>query len=218
MNQFLPIELLGETLHLLPSQTLHWPKRETLILADPHFGKAETFRHAAVPVPDLLDQQLQRLDAVLRTHNVKRLVILGDFWHAKAGRTEAVLRTLHNWREQWDELLIEIVQGNHDRSMLPPVGWCEHWYQWTSEDLPFMFAHYPEPSDVGYTLAGHLHPAVTLSGRGRQRLKLPCFWFGSQVGVLPAFGNFTGTATIRPHIGDRIFVTVEDEVVELPTI
>lgn len=201
MSRFHPIELLGETLHVLPSQTLYWPKQQTLILADPHFGKAETFRHAAIPVPDVLEQQLQRLNETLRSNDVKRLVILGDFWHSKTGRTKAILESLQWWREQWIYLNIEIVQGNHDHGNLPPEGWCDRWYEWSPDDLPFVFSHYPEPYELGYTLAGHLHPAVTLLGPGRQRLKLPCFWFGSQVGVLPAFGNFTGTAAIRPRAG-----------------
>ena len=215
MSASLTIELLGETLEVLPSNTLHWPRRQTLLLADPHFGKAETFRHAAVPVPDILQQQLQRLDNVLMSMQAERLVILGDFWHARDGRTETVMATLSDWRDQYPKLEIEIVQGNHDRGSVPPTGWCNHWYESTSEDSPFIFAHFPEPSDDGYTLAGHLHPAVTLSGRGRQRLKLPCFWFGPQVGVLPAFGKFTGTANVRPRLDDRIFVSVDGEVIEL---
>lgn len=61
----------------------------------------------------------------------------------------------------------------------------------------------PEP----YTLSGHLHPGITLSGKGRQRLRLPCFWFGAQTGILPAFGAFTGLADIQPRQGDQIFAT-----------
>ncbi|MCS6939106.1 MAG: DEAD/DEAH box helicase, partial [Roseiflexus sp.] len=65
----------------------------------------------------------------------------------------------------------------------------------------------------GYTLAGHLHPAVRLNGVGRQRVTLPCFWFGAQVGVLPAFGGFTGAALITPEPGDQVFVIADGEVV-----
>jgi hypothetical protein len=35
-------------------------------------------------------------------------------------------------------------------------------------------------------------PALVVSGRGPDRLRLPCFHFGPAVGVLPAFGDFTG--------------------------
>ena len=49
--------------------------------------------------------------------------------------------------------------------------------------------------------------------RGRQRLKLPAFWFGPRVGVLPAFGEFTGGAVVSPRPGDRVFVVAGDQVV-----
>jgi hypothetical protein len=35
------------------------------------------------------------------------------------------------------------------------------------------------------------------------------------VGVLPAFGAFTGTADVQPVPGDRVFVVAGDEVVEV---
>jgi len=33
--------------------------------------------------------------------------------------------------------------------------------------------------------------------------------------VLPAFGGFTGGATVRPRRGDRVFVVAEEEIVEV---
>jgi metallophosphoesterase superfamily enzyme len=65
-------------------------------------------------------------------------------------------------------------------------------------------------------LCGHLHPCVQLLGRARDRLRLPCFWFGASVGVLPAFGAFTGMHPIRPAPGERVFAIADAEVSELP--
>jgi metallophosphoesterase superfamily enzyme len=64
-------------------------------------------------------------------------------------------------------------------------------------------------------LAGHLHPAVALGGPGRQRERLPCFLFGPRRGILPAFGSFTGAATVRPTAGERVFVVAGDEVLQV---
>jgi metallophosphoesterase superfamily enzyme len=82
-------------------------------------------------------------------------------------------------------------------------------------DGPFALQHHPEEPSRGYALAGHIHPAVQLSGGGRQRLRLPCFWFGRRVGVLPAFGGFTGSALVTPKAGDRVFVVAENEVIQV---
>ena len=53
---------------------------------------------------------------------------------------------------------------------------------------------------------------VLLQGRARQRLRLPCFHFGAQGGVLPAFGAFTGLHLLPRAPGDRLFAVAEGEV------
>ncbi|MFG5408224.1 hypothetical protein ABXN37_09015 [Piscinibacter sakaiensis] len=63
-------------------------------------------------------------------------------------------------------------------------------------------------------LAGHLHPCVHLSGRARDRLRLPCFHFAQGVGVLPAFGAFTGMHPVRRTPGDQVWAAA-DRVVAL---
>ena len=67
----------------------------------------------------------------------------------------------------------------------------------------------------GYALAGHIHPAVWLTGCGDPGLRLPCFWFARRHGILPAFGAFTGSAVVKPRAGDQVFVIAEDEVVKV---
>lgn len=81
-----------------------------------------------------------------------------------------------------------------------------------SIEPPFAFAHHPVPSDAGYVLAGHLHPSVCLIGAARQSERLPCFWFGARVGVLPAFGDFTGCADVPAVEGDQVWVIAGAEV------
>ena len=66
-----------------------------------------------------------------------------------------------------------------------------------------------------YNLAGHLHPGIRLVGKAKQSITLPCFYFGQQQGILPAFGSFTGLARIHPKKEDRIFVIVENKVQQL---
>jgi metallophosphoesterase superfamily enzyme len=80
---------------------------------------------------------------------------------------------------------------------------------------PFAFAHHPVQVEGAYVLAGHLHPCITLRGKGRQHERLPCFWMGWGVGVLPAFGEFTGCSPVRPVEGDRVYVMADGEVVEV---
>jgi uncharacterized protein len=91
---------------------------------------------------------------------------------------------------------------------------------------PFALCHHPRPVAGAYVLAGHWHPCISVSGRAFERLRLPCFWLGDDsgqlpqqaVGVLPAFGNFTGMHRIEPRAGDRIFPVAGDTVRALPPL
>jgi uncharacterized protein len=44
-------------------------------------------------------------------------------------------------------------------------------------------------------------------------MQLACFWFGPEVGVLPAFGSFTGSTAVSPAAGDEVFALAGEQVV-----
>jgi len=44
-------QLLGQNLILLPNRALMWREKRLLVVADPHFGKAQVFRDQGIPVP-----------------------------------------------------------------------------------------------------------------------------------------------------------------------
>jgi DNA ligase-associated metallophosphoesterase len=208
------LDLCGERVVLLPERALFWPRAEALVVADTHFGKTDAFRAAGVPVPGGAAGTLARLTAALDVTSAKRLIVLGDFWHSRDGRTPEVVAELAAWRAARLRLRIDLVRGNHDRAGPPPDGWGE-WPTHERVETPFVWSHFPDPSEVGYVLAGHLHPGLVVAGQGHQRVRLPCFWFGPQVGVLPAFGDFTGAASVPIRPGDRVFVIAEDAVVKV---
>ena len=80
---------------------------------------------------------------------------------------------------------------------------------------PFALCHHPDARPGHYVLAGHIHPALRVEAGG-DRLRLPCFAFGTDVGLLPAFGSFTGHMTLEPDAGMRCFVAAADRVLEVP--
>lgn len=214
------IEVAGETLRLLAERGLFWERASTLIVADVHLGKAAAFRAAAIPMPGgTTTAALERLTSALDRTGAGRLLLLGDFFHARSGRAARTLAAIAEWRERHADLEILLVRGNHDRGAGdPPSEWRFDCRDEPWNEPPFAFRHHPaDPAEdsSGYVLAGHLHPAVSLSGPGRQRERLPCFFFGERVGILPAFGDFTGGAAVRPRPGDRVFAVAGDEVVAI---
>jgi uncharacterized protein len=211
------VEVMGETLLLLPERAAYWVSTNTLLVADPHFGKAATFRSLGVPVPHgTTADALRRLDVLLKRLDVRRLLFLGDFLHARRGRAERTLGAVADWRSGHADVVMTIVRGNHDREAgdvaIDAVD--------ALVESPFVFAHVPTVNEQGYVIAGHLHPGADLFGEARQHVRLPCFWFGARMAVLPAFGDFTGLWPVSPGPGDRVFVIAGEEVVrvELPMI
>jgi DNA ligase-associated metallophosphoesterase len=72
------------------------------------------------------------------------------------------------------------------------------------------------PNAASYRLAGHLHPAVRLHGRAGDAARLPCFVVGDDGMVLPAFGDFTGAATVSRAGAGRLYAIAGDRVFALP--
>jgi uncharacterized protein len=212
----LSLSLQGQTLHLYPEKAVQWVEQRTLIVTDTHFGKAAFFRAKGVPVPrGTTEADLQRLTHLLSRTGAGRLVILGDFLHAKLGRAKRTLAAMRAWRSAHAALEIILIRGNHDsHAGDPPRGWRIRCVRGGFSDPPFIFCHEPETSDRGYVLAGHIHPAVSLVGQDGG-MRLPCFAFGPRTALLPAFGSFTGTWTLSPGRRDRIFAVGPEQVVEV---
>ena len=214
--QVTSVRIQGQTFHLHPFKTVFWEEASSLLIADLHLGKAEHFRKRGIPVPVAVsDANWDRLISLLLEFKPEKVLFLGDLFHSEYNRVcdelEAMIR-------QFDDISFELVVGNHDildQRFYQDNGLTLH--DPTLEMGPFLFSHFPleEFDRKKYNIAGHVHPSVRLRGRSRQSLRLPCFWFGREQALLPAFGLFTGTATISPQTGDRVFVVLEEDVIEV---
>jgi len=207
----------GERLVLLPDRAIWIPERRMVIVADLHWGKAAAFRAAFVPVPTgTTTSDLARLTRVLHDTAATSLVVLGDLLHARAGRHADTLATIAAWREAHRAVAITLVRGNHDaHAGDPPAS-----FRITCVDAPYAIGpligvHEPQEHPDGYVLAGHLHPCVSVRGRGRQHARLSAFVFGPRVGVLPAFSSFTGTGMYERSEQDTLFVIADRDVIAL---
>ena len=212
----LATEIARERVVLSGEAALYWPRTRTLVVADAHFGKAAAFRQSGVFVPESTTSvALDRLDRLIAESAATRVVFIGDFLHAKEGRHPATLRTIEAWRERRGSVEMILVRGNHDRRAGdPPAEFRMTCVEAPLLEAPFALAHHPVEVSGSYVLAGHIHPAVKLRGTAKQSARLPCFWFGQRVGVLPAFGEFTGQALVEPAPTDHVFVIADGAVVQ----
>ncbi len=216
------IEVAGEHLLLRPERAVYWPRERTLFIADPHFGKAQTFRSAGIAAPERSHSaDLEILSLLIEHTDAASLVVLGDLLHSRSGVRDSVIDALGSWRTRHKSLGVTLVRGNHDRSAGDPPAQLDIECVSPGERLgPFELVHEPdEASGDGYALSGHLHPGLQLGGTGglgrKTAAKLPAFVFGADCAVLPAFGRFTGLASVRPAEGDRLAVIADGEVIAL---
>ncbi|HUQ80397.1 MAG TPA: ligase-associated DNA damage response endonuclease PdeM [Gemmatimonadaceae bacterium] len=210
-------DIVGERLVLLPERAAFWERTATLLVADTHFGKAATFRAAGIPVPrGTTTASLDRLDAALARTNARRIVFLGDFLHAREGREAETTRVVGDWRSRNAAIEMLLVRGNHDvRAGDPGPEIDLACVDGPVVEPPFVFTHKPMVSDAGYVLCGHVHPGARLTGPGRERAWLPCFWFAERIAILPAFGEFTGLGDIDVVPGDRVWVVADAAVLPI---
>lgn len=210
------ITLREQILCLHPSGAMYWPTNHILFLADVHIGKAVHFRNRGIAVPATVEaNNLSRLDMVLQEYMPERVLFLGDLFHS---HFNTAWESFAQWRSGYPNISFELIRGNHD--ILPAAHYQDAGVLLHSDSLnifPFALQHLPfeERPEPYYGLSGHLHPGVLLRGNGRQALRLPCFYLGTDQGVLPAFGAFTGLSTIKPEKGSRVFVLTGEQVISV---
>ena len=201
-----PLQADGQALWLLPELAAWHAGSRTLFVADLHLGKSAAFRAGGLPVPSGTTQDnLQRLGALVDRHAATRIVFLGDLLHSRHAQQASVAEPVHAWREAHALVECVLVRGNHDTHAGDPPASLrfevvdEPWAVPGAAGL--MACHHPRRTASGTVLAGHLHPAVTLRGPARDRLRVPCFCHLGRMLVLPAFGAFTGRSPNEPPAG-----------------
>ena len=216
--------LQGQQLWLSPERCIFWEEERSLILSDLHFGKTGHFRKSGIAVPQTVYQEdLQRLLTLIHYFQPQQLLVVGDLFHSRENKE---LELFRRWRDDFAYLHVRLIRGNHD--ILE-----DSWYEQAGiEVIPeklrirdFEFVHditagstpppdaasksYIPKSQISnppaYSFSGHIHPAIRINGMGRQSLRFPCFHFGEAYAILPAFGRFTGMASVRPEPRDQVF-------------
>lgn len=209
--------LQHQRLWLLPQKAIYWQKQKTLLIADLHIGKAGHFRKNGIAVPrQVAKSNLDQLDAILDLTNPDHLIILGDLFHSDVNKE---WQQFIQWRKSYTQLEVSLVVGNHDilDAQKYHSGIINVFKQLSV--APFLFVHdinaLTDQKDYNkkYILSGHIHPAAQLKGAARQAMKLPCFYFSSEYGILPAFGGFTGTHVIQPKEHDQVFIIVNSQII-----
>jgi DNA ligase-associated metallophosphoesterase len=160
-----------------------------------------------------MKEDMQRLLQLLQYFQPTQLIVVGDFFHSTANLE---LEFFKRWRNDIN-VSFKLVRGNHD--ILKDLWYEEANIQVIENDLcmnGFCFTHdnlqiHPQH----YTFTGHLHPGIVLHGLGKQTLRFPCFYFAHNHCILPAFGKFTGLASIQPSARDIVYAIADGSLIKM---
>ncbi len=210
------IEIQNQHIILTNYRAAFWEEEETLFLSDLHVGKAAHFRKHGIAIPtSVMDSDLARLDALIKYFNVKRLIVVGDLFHAENNHDVALFL---EWRLRHSMLQVVLVKGNHDRisqkiesqfdiQLITEVFNCGN----------FTFVH-EETANINtdnFIISGHVHPGVLLSPMKKQYVRLPCFVVFKKALWLPAFSHFTGFQLLTKKNAHKIYALTQQSVLEL---
>jgi DNA ligase-associated metallophosphoesterase len=212
------VEFAGETWELLPDNAIYSSQRQALIVADVHVGKGATFRALGVPVPaGSSAKDLSRISALLKQTGARRLIILGDFFHAKAGRDDELHNTIRTWRESHAGIPMLLIRGNHDRRAGRVLS------EWNIEeanerhaDDGILLCHAPCEGEAMPHLCGHVHPVFAMKDFDRTSVRVPCFVLDPNLMMLPSFGSMTGGYRIETQPERRIYLVAGRRIVAVP--
>jgi len=208
-----------QQLWLSHERGIYWEEEKALIVSDLHFGKTGHFRKSGIPVPQhVYKHDLQRLVAMIQFFQPEKLIVVGDLFHSRENKE---LELFLRWRQDFPDLSIELIMGNHDILH-------KNWYKQAAITLSpealhikdFHFRHDlalspADDNELSYLFSGHIHPGIAIRGLGKQSLRFPCFYFTPKYCVLPAFSRFTGTFLIEPGEGEQVFAIVDDRLMQM---
>lgn len=214
MSPLQPHSILGNQFVVSAQKVLFWQNEHTLILSDLHLGKSGHFRKHGIGIPQsVFLEDLQRLMTAIQFFNPQEIIIVGDLFHSTENKEHELFA---RWRNAIASIPIHLVMGNHDvlnKEWYQQVGINMH--DATLNKKQFVFLHDKAEMHTvpeRYYFTGHIHPGVRMSGKGKQSLQLPCFYFDKHFAVLPAFGKFTGTHLLPIKKGVKIFAITDKHV------
>ncbi len=211
MTHFIKIQEQSFVLHY--TGVLFWKEKSQLIISDVHLGKVSHFRKHGAAVPQqAVQKNFDAMNGAIDFFKPKCIVFLGDLFHSSLNKEWEIFE---DWVKSKSAEII-LVSGNHD--IISPLKYEDLGIKVLSELIldTFLLTHHPEERDGLFNFSGHVHPAIRLSGLGRQSVRLPCFYKTDYQMILPAFGTFTGSHTLEPCEGCEVFALLGDAVLPVP--
>jgi uncharacterized protein len=207
------LSIANEKVILGVEKYLYLPRHKALVFSDLHIGKIDHFRKNGIGLPKIAaHEDIERLGRIIDAYDVDKCIFLGDLFHSEINNfwfafTDFI--ALNN------DITFILVKGNHD--ILEDKEYAKASIKLVSELKlgKILFTHDLSLKKGYYNLHGHIHPGVTLKGKARQSISLPCYYFDENYGVLPAFGRFTGLSILEHSNKSTVVVVAQDQLIKV---
>jgi len=209
------ITIQDEVLTLANQRALFWDKEKTLVVSDLHIGKTAHFRKAGIPIPStVLENDLSRLQILMDHFDTRTVLVVGDLFHAE---NNTDVDQFKYFLQENPLINFELIKGNHDHFQYDFYEMLGITVFKTHKDVgAFRFVHDEQHcGDTIFCISGHTHPGVTMRGKGKVVIKLPCFEVSEYRLILPAFSEFTGLNTKRTVASAACYAFTEKSVFEV---
>ncbi len=147
-------------------------------------------------------------------YSADHIYFLGDLFHGDHNKEwSQVVDTI----KAFPNTHFHLILGNHDilHSTFYKASGLKVYEEYL-DVTPFRLTHKP-PQQLNncknFIFCGHIHPGVSIRGKGRQHVRLPCFFIKNNYMILQAFGTFTGLKTLKISGSDQAYVVVGDKVI-----
>jgi DNA ligase-associated metallophosphoesterase len=188
-----PFHLNGVEVEALWEGALWWAGRRLLAISDLHLEKGSSYARSGVFLPPYDSQAtVARLHALLDAKAPARVIAMGDSFHDGEAEDRLDPGTLSSLQALTRRCEWVWLEGNHDPA---PGALFEGTVVAEWREGPLTFRHVPTRGCSG-EVAGHLHPKIRVSTRGRS-VGGRCFVTDGNQLVMPAFGALTGGLSVR---------------------
>lgn len=205
-----PITIKNQNFQMHAGSVLFWEEKSMLLISDVHLGKVSHFRKFGAAVPQqAIQKNFDALAEVTQYFKPASIVFMGDLFHSSLNKEWLLFE---DWIKEQEAKII-LVAGNHD--IISPIKYEKLAIKVVSEITldGFLLTHHPEEREDFFNFSGHIHPAIKLTGFGRQTVRLSCFFKSNNQMILPAFGEFTGTHTLQPTKDSEVFAVLGDAII-----
>lgn len=200
---------------------LFLPETRTLVVADLHWGYAESHRAAGNLFPVWGDAELEaKLHALIADHRPNEIVWLGDSLHS--ARSAPLARARAEAFIGASLVPVIVVAGNHDaRWPLARIGPLRRGrFVLHHGDRALGSSPSERLTEAECEIVGHHHPAYLHCDGAGTRLKVPALVQTPRCLILPAFSPWAaGVAwNQRLHAGDVLWAATPRRLLRFPAV